>query len=153
FSRFPETPRQLVIELNAAATDYAGLGTFAAEEFAGSWERLRQWPEAVFQKSKRTRTSRRRTYQAGVGAPFRSRSPALLRAFPLAERPGQPSSACPTIGIVPHPSRGPPAQRGDEKKGSFPCPFPVPRRPASWPCSAGNRTPGRSRSWRAAIRG
>ena len=47
FSRYPDTPRQLVIELNAEGTDYAGLGTFAQEEFAASWQCLRQVLEAA----------------------------------------------------------------------------------------------------------
>jgi hypothetical protein len=37
FSRYPDTLRQLVIELNADATDYASLGSFEEEEFAVSW--------------------------------------------------------------------------------------------------------------------
>jgi hypothetical protein len=41
FSRSERTPRQLVIELNADATDYRSLGDFAQDEFAVSWERLR----------------------------------------------------------------------------------------------------------------
>jgi hypothetical protein len=37
-SRFDETPRQLVIELNAEGTDYLAHGTFADEEFASHWQ-------------------------------------------------------------------------------------------------------------------
>lgn len=37
FSRHPETPRQLVIELTADGTDYAALGDFAAPEEADQW--------------------------------------------------------------------------------------------------------------------
>jgi hypothetical protein len=41
FSRSDVTPRQLVIELNADATDYACLGNFMDDEFAVNWDRLR----------------------------------------------------------------------------------------------------------------
>jgi hypothetical protein len=37
-SRFDETPRQLVIELNAEGTDYLAHGTFADEAFARHWQ-------------------------------------------------------------------------------------------------------------------
>lgn len=37
FSRHPETPRQLVIELNAEGTDYTALGDFAAPDHAAGW--------------------------------------------------------------------------------------------------------------------
>jgi hypothetical protein len=37
FSRHPDTPRQLVIELSEDGTDYAALGDFAAPEEAGYW--------------------------------------------------------------------------------------------------------------------
>jgi hypothetical protein len=40
-SRFPETPRQKVIELTADGTDYVSRGTFGEEEFAAHWEVLR----------------------------------------------------------------------------------------------------------------
>jgi hypothetical protein len=40
-SRFPETPRQKVIELTADGTDYVCRGTFHEEEFAARWEILR----------------------------------------------------------------------------------------------------------------
>jgi hypothetical protein len=40
-SRFPETPRQKIIELTAEATDYVSRGTFHEEEFAARWEILR----------------------------------------------------------------------------------------------------------------
>jgi AAA domain len=39
-SRFEETPRQLVIELNAAGTDYLSHGSLAEADFAGSWQVL-----------------------------------------------------------------------------------------------------------------
>jgi hypothetical protein len=42
YSRFAETPRHLVIELNADGTDYLACGDFHEEEFTQSWERLRQ---------------------------------------------------------------------------------------------------------------
>ena len=41
-SRFPETPRQKVIELTADGTDYVSRGTFREEEFAARWEVLRK---------------------------------------------------------------------------------------------------------------
>jgi hypothetical protein len=41
FSRYKETPRQLVIELNAEGTDYVAHGSFEDEEFRNSWEALR----------------------------------------------------------------------------------------------------------------
>jgi hypothetical protein len=40
-SRFEETPRQKVIELNADGTDYVSRGTFHEEEFAAHWQVLR----------------------------------------------------------------------------------------------------------------
>jgi hypothetical protein len=40
-SRFRETPRQAVIELNAEGTDYRWLGDVAEEAYRGSWEVLR----------------------------------------------------------------------------------------------------------------
>lgn len=39
-SRFEETPRELVIELNAEGTDYLARGLFAEEEFAEHWRLL-----------------------------------------------------------------------------------------------------------------
>jgi hypothetical protein len=39
-SRFDETPRELVIELNAEGTDYLARGTLADEEFAAHWRLL-----------------------------------------------------------------------------------------------------------------
>jgi hypothetical protein len=41
FSRFAETPRQLVIAWSADGTDYDNLGSFVDGEFAGSWRLLR----------------------------------------------------------------------------------------------------------------
>jgi hypothetical protein len=40
-SRFPETPRQNIIELTADGTDYFSRGTFADEEFRAHWQVLR----------------------------------------------------------------------------------------------------------------
>ena len=40
FSRFPETPRQLVIEWTPDGTDYRNLGTFQEDEFASNWQTL-----------------------------------------------------------------------------------------------------------------
>jgi hypothetical protein len=54
FSRHPETPRQLVIELNAAGTDYTALGSFEDEEFASTWQDLRAILEPAFNKLTRT---------------------------------------------------------------------------------------------------
>jgi hypothetical protein len=39
-SRFDDTPRELVIELNADGTDYQASGSFADEEFAAHWHLL-----------------------------------------------------------------------------------------------------------------
>jgi hypothetical protein len=41
-SRYDETPRELVIELNAAGTDYAALGDLAQDEFRENWARVRE---------------------------------------------------------------------------------------------------------------
>jgi hypothetical protein len=41
WSRHAQTPRELVIELNAEGTDYECLGDFKAEEFRQNWEQLR----------------------------------------------------------------------------------------------------------------
>ena len=46
FSRHDETPRQLVIELNAAGTDYVALGDLSDQEFLQCWEQLRAVLEA-----------------------------------------------------------------------------------------------------------
>ena len=40
WSRYEDTPRQLVIELNEAGTDYLSLGDLEAEEFTGNWHAL-----------------------------------------------------------------------------------------------------------------
>jgi hypothetical protein len=53
FSRFPETPRQLVIEWTADGTDYLGHGTFQEEEFNRSWEILRRLLEQAPRKLNR----------------------------------------------------------------------------------------------------
>src|SRR5262249_7060094 len=42
FSRFDETPRRLVIELNESGTDYGALGDIEDAEFYGGWEGARQ---------------------------------------------------------------------------------------------------------------
>jgi hypothetical protein len=42
FSRFPETPRRLVIELSADGADYAALGDFDAPELDDNWQVLFQ---------------------------------------------------------------------------------------------------------------
>jgi hypothetical protein len=41
-SRFPETPRQRVIELTADGTDYVSRGTLFEEEFAAHWQMLQR---------------------------------------------------------------------------------------------------------------
>jgi hypothetical protein len=41
YSRYDETPRELVIELSAEGTDYAALGDVAQDEFRENWSRLR----------------------------------------------------------------------------------------------------------------
>jgi hypothetical protein len=41
-SRFEGTPRELVIELNEAETDYVARGRFADEEFASHWHVLEE---------------------------------------------------------------------------------------------------------------
>lgn len=41
FSRSELTPRQLVLQLNAEATDYTALGDFRDDDFAVHWQRLR----------------------------------------------------------------------------------------------------------------
>src|SRR5262249_19775689 len=41
YSRYEETPRQLVLELNAEGTDYFVRGDVTAEEFREQWEILR----------------------------------------------------------------------------------------------------------------
>ncbi len=48
-SRFDETPRELIIELNADGTDYLASGSFADEEFADHWRLL----ESLFRQSER----------------------------------------------------------------------------------------------------
>jgi hypothetical protein len=40
FSRFPETPRQRVIELTPDGADYVSLGSFREEEFSAFWQGL-----------------------------------------------------------------------------------------------------------------
>jgi RecA-family ATPase len=52
-SRFPETPRQKVIEWTADGTDYVARGTFQEEEFAAHWEVLRPLLAAAKWKSSR----------------------------------------------------------------------------------------------------
>ena len=41
YSRFQETPRHLVIELNPAGTDYLTLGDYHEEQFGAHWQVLR----------------------------------------------------------------------------------------------------------------
>jgi hypothetical protein len=67
FSRHEQTPRQLVIELNAAGTDYLGHGSFLDEEFTVSWQVLR----TILETAPRKLTSRQlaRRWPAEVKAP------------------------------------------------------------------------------------
>jgi hypothetical protein len=58
-SRFDETPRQLVVELNAEGTDYLAHGDFAAAEFASHWGVL----EGLLRPAERKLT-RREIYRA-----------------------------------------------------------------------------------------
>jgi hypothetical protein len=53
WSRYDETPRQLVIELNAAGTDYLSHGDLAEEEFTRSWAALRAALEGAMNKQTR----------------------------------------------------------------------------------------------------
>lgn len=52
-SRHEETPRQLVLELNAASDDYLVHGDFANDEFTDNWERLRQVLASMTEKKTR----------------------------------------------------------------------------------------------------
>src|SRR5262249_10246320 len=47
YSRYEETPRQLVMELNADGTDYRAVDDVRAEEFRAGWGRLRQGLEVA----------------------------------------------------------------------------------------------------------
>jgi hypothetical protein len=58
-SRFPETPRQKVIELTADGTDYVSRGTFQEEEFAARWRVLQSLLEAADWKYTRLEVRRR----------------------------------------------------------------------------------------------
>ncbi len=49
-SRSPRTPRQLVIELNAAGDDYRSCGDFLADDFAANWELIRTVLESADKK-------------------------------------------------------------------------------------------------------
>ncbi len=53
YSRFEETPRRRVIELNAAGTDYVSLGDLDEEEFGRAWTLLRSVLAAAKQKLSR----------------------------------------------------------------------------------------------------
>lgn len=50
FSRYEETPRQRVIELNADGTDYLSHGSFEDMEFTTSWQTLRRLLEEAPRK-------------------------------------------------------------------------------------------------------
>jgi archaellum biogenesis ATPase FlaH len=66
-SRSTETPRQLVIELTADGTDYAGLGSFEEAEYTQNWERIRAVLSAAPQKL--TRQQIRRSWPADAEPP------------------------------------------------------------------------------------
>ena len=57
FSRHNESPRRLVIELNAEGTDYAGLGDFATNDFNDGWPVLHGVLEDAKQKLTRREIS------------------------------------------------------------------------------------------------
>jgi hypothetical protein len=59
FSRFKETPGQLVVELNADGTDYLGHGSFLEEEFTQNWKRLHAILEGAPKKLARAQIARR----------------------------------------------------------------------------------------------
>jgi hypothetical protein len=59
FSRSDETPRQLVVELNAEGTDYVGHGSFVEEEFTQNWKRLLAVLGDALKKLTRTQILRR----------------------------------------------------------------------------------------------
>jgi hypothetical protein len=63
FSRYPETPRQRVLELNAEGTDYTCLGTFVEGELAASWHLLHAVLETA--PAKWTRRDIRRQWPGG----------------------------------------------------------------------------------------
>ena len=54
FSRHVETPRHIVLELNAEGTDYLGLGDFDDRSFGDSWQSL----ERIFAHARRKLTRR-----------------------------------------------------------------------------------------------
>jgi hypothetical protein len=66
-SRHTETPRQLVIELNADGTDYIGHGSFEDEEFTQSWKTIQAILAAG--PSKLTRQQIRRHWPADLKPP------------------------------------------------------------------------------------
>jgi hypothetical protein len=59
FSRYEETPRELMIELTADGTDYVSLGTFQEGEFAAGWKVLKQLLETAPRKLTRSEIIRR----------------------------------------------------------------------------------------------
>jgi hypothetical protein len=66
FSRHDDTPRQLVIELNAEGTDYLGHGSFLEEEFADNWKTLRSVLEDAPKKLTRAQVGKRWPSEAEV---------------------------------------------------------------------------------------
>jgi hypothetical protein len=66
-SRYEETRRQLVLELNAEGTDYLVHGDFVADEFLQNWERLRMVLEDAI--GKRTRQQLRSDWPADFPCP------------------------------------------------------------------------------------
>jgi hypothetical protein len=67
WSRFPETPRQLVIEWNAEGTDYIAGGDVSDEEFRERWRELRPLFESA--PGKLTRRELRSLLPSGLGTP------------------------------------------------------------------------------------
>jgi hypothetical protein len=63
FSRFAETPRQLVIELNPEGTDYLALGSVQDLEFADSWRLLQRTLDTA--ERKLTRREIRKQWPGG----------------------------------------------------------------------------------------
>jgi hypothetical protein len=66
-SRYEETPRQLVLELNEEGTDYEVHGDFSADEFTQNWGRLRLVLEDAC--GKRTRQQLRADWPADFPCP------------------------------------------------------------------------------------
>jgi AAA domain-containing protein len=129
-SRFEETPRQLVIELNQDGTDYLVHGDFAMDEFTQNWERVRMVLEDA--KGKKTRQQLRadwppdfpcpsdvtlhrwlqRAVAGGLACPVRQRPQS--RPLPLlARRPRSRVEERPPVRVPPTDGRKRPLARPD----------------------------------------